>query len=143
MIQEVPYGSPLYELSKAFREEVLRRPLGLTLTPEEVEGEAQQIHIAAVEAGLILGTVVLKPSTATLVKLRQMAVAPSLHGTGVGRQLVQHAEAVALARGFETIEMNARASVKGFYEKLGYRSIGEDFLEVTIPHTKMKKLLRG
>jgi predicted GNAT family N-acyltransferase len=37
--------------------------------------------------------------------------------------------------------MHARKSATGFYEKLGYTTDGQEFLEVTLPHVVMEKLL--
>lgn len=141
MLQEIPFGSALYEASKAFRDEILRRPLGLSLSAQDVEGEELQVHIAALEAGAIVGTVVLKPLSADVMKLRQMAVAPDRSKRGLGRQLVRFAEALARARGAKTIEMSARRSAQGFYERLGYRTEGDEFIEVTVPTIKMVRSL--
>lgn len=142
IIQEIPYASALYEASTHFREEVLRRPLGLTLSAQDVDGEDSQIHIAAVEGGtIIVGTVLLKPLPSGHVKLRQMAVSGALQGQGVGRKLVRFAETAARARGARIIEMHARVSAREFYEKLGYRAVGEKFIEVTVPTVRMIKTL--
>jgi GNAT superfamily N-acetyltransferase len=141
-IREIPYGSDLYERSKRLREEVLRRPLGLELNEQDVATEEIQIHIAAiVDDTSVVGTVILKPLTLARAKLRQMAVSPGLQGTGTGRALVQHAEAVARERGFRLMEMHARVSARGFYEKLGYSAVGEQFVEATVPAIKMSKTL--
>ncbi|HRF26714.1 MAG TPA: GNAT family N-acetyltransferase [Ferruginibacter sp.] len=37
--------------------------------------------------------------------------------------------------------MHARDSAVGFYEKLGYKVIGEGFMEVNLPHHLMVKEL--
>lgn len=87
----------------------------------------------------MLGTVVLKPLSPTLVKLRQMAVAPALRGSGIGGELVRFAEGIAWERGYETVEMAARTSARGFYERLGYRAVGDEFVDLTTPHLKMTK----
>ena len=143
IIQEVPFESALYKQTKHFREDILRLPLGLTLSPQDVQGEEQQIHIAALGANdAILGTIILKPLSSHIVKLRQMAVAPAMQGQGIGRDLVRFAEGLARARGFQSMEMSARISAKGFYEKLGYRATGDAFTEVTVPTIKMIKDIR-
>src|SRR4051812_32444314 len=132
MIQEVAFGSPLYDAMVRFREDHLRCPLGLLNSKDDLAGEGEQIHIADVENDAILGTVVLKPVSPSRVKLRQMAVAPQTRGQGLGRSLMLYAENLAHARGYDEIEMHARISAQGFYEKLGYRAIGEEFVEVTV-----------
>ena len=140
-IIEISFGSLLYEQSKTFRHEILRRPLGLTLSAADIVDEDKQIHIVALEAGEVLGTVLLKPLNDGVVKLRQMAVSPRTQGSGCGRKLVLYAEQTAVSRGFGVIELNARVSARGFYEKLGYAAFGDEFIEVTVPTIKMVKSL--
>lgn len=138
----IPFGTSRYEQTKRFRDKILREPLGLTLSEKDVEGEGQQLHIAALDdAGEVVGTVVLKPGSTDEMKLRQMAVADKMQGTGLGKKLVTYAETVAKEHGFHVIAMHARISALGFYEKLGYKSEGESFIEVTVPTILMKKRL--
>lgn len=141
-IVEISFGSQHYEQSKTFRDEILRRPLGLSLSEADIVGEDKQIHIVALEAGEILGTVLLKGLADGVIKLRQMAVAPGLQGSGCGRRLVFFAEETAVSRGFRAIELNVRVSARGFYEKLGYSAVGSEFIEVTVPTIKMVKSLQ-
>jgi predicted GNAT family N-acyltransferase len=139
-IREVPWGSDLYEASVRFRDRVLREPLGLEISAIDTQGEDSQFHIAAVdEDGKIAGTVVLKPLSRSLVKLRQMAVDQTRQKAGIGRKLVEFAEFVARREGYQRIELHARQTARGFYEKLAYESTGVEFLEATLPHIKMFK----
>lgn len=140
-IREITFGSPSYDLAVGFRDRHLRQPLGLSLDAADLEGEERQIHIAAVADGCVVGTVVLKPSGPILAKLRQMAVAPDVGRTGLGRRLVGFAEALARGRGFEQVEMSSRMSARGFYEKLGYEAVGPVFTDLTVPHVRMLKRL--
>ena len=39
------------------------------------------------------------------------------------------------------VVLNARKSVVGFYQRLGYKNIGGEFTEVTILHQTMQKKL--
>ena len=54
---------------------------------------------------------------------------------------MQFAENLARDRGYKRISMHARKNALGFYEKMGYRRIGEEFEEITIPHYVMAKEL--
>ena len=63
-------------------------------------------------------------------------------GTGIGRGLMEGVERILITDELDRIELNARDTAVGFYEKLGFRKMGEEFLEVTIPHWKMVKALR-
>lgn len=141
-IREVAFGSALYDQMAAFRDIHLRRPLGMVLAASDVAGEDHQIHIAALQGGHVVGTVLLKALSPTRVKLRQMVVGPALRGTGLGRSLVQAAEQVARGRGFDCVEISARTSATGFYEKLGYHAGGAEFREVGLPHITLTRSLR-
>ena len=123
------------------RNEILRRPLGLQFTPEELELEKEEILIGAFEEEKMLGCCMLIMEAPNSVRLRQMAVLNNLQGKGIGRALMQFAENIARDRGFQKITMHARKTAVGFYEKLGYRTSGQEFEEVTIPHYVMEKLL--
>lgn len=102
------------------------------LRPEDVALDASEIHIGAFEGDTITGCVLLRPLTDGAVKLRQMAVANSHQGRGIGADLVRAAHRIALARGFTEMRTNARKTAQGFYEKLGYRVVSEPFIEVNL-----------
>jgi ribosomal protein S18 acetylase RimI-like enzyme len=135
------HGSREYQQMVQLRNEILRRPLGLQFTPEELEKEKEEILIGAFEEEKMLGCCMLIKQDPITVRLRQMAVLNNLQGKGIGRALMQFAENIARDRGFQKITMHARKTAVGFYEKLGYRVCGQEFEEVTIPHYVMEKLL--
>lgn len=137
----IDHGSREYQQMVQLRNDILRKPLKLTLTPEELEKEKDEILIAAFEEEKMLGCcmlIIVDPST---VRLRQMAVMNNLQGKGIGRALMQFAENIARDRGFRKIIMHARKSAAGFYEKLGYQVCSGEFEEVTLPHYEMEKQL--
>lgn len=135
----IDHGSPEYQQMVQLRIDILRKPLGLSFLPEELEKEKDEILIAAFEEDKMLGCCMLIKTEPGTVRLRQMAVLNSLQGKGIGRALMQFAENIARDRGFRTITMHARKTATGFYEKLGYKVIGDEFVEVTIPHVVMEK----
>ena len=56
----------------------------------------------------------------------QMLVVPdALRGQGLGRTLMQRAEAEALARGCHAAWVDTQFGARGFYERLGYVAFGE------------------
>ncbi len=137
----IDHGSPEYSQMVQLRMDILRKPLGLSLTPEELEKEKDEILIAAFEEEKMLGCCMLIKGEPGTVRLRQMAVLNNLQGKGIGRALMQFAENIARDRGFRHIMMHARKTAIGFYEKLGYEVVGTDFVEVTLPHVIMRKQL--
>jgi predicted GNAT family N-acyltransferase len=141
-LQAITTDHPLYPQVYDLREEVLRKPIGLSLRNEDLSGEAKEtIIIALDESNTVIGCVMLRPIGDKEMKLRQMAVADALQGKGVGMALVRKAEEVARAEGYETITLHARQPAVPFYEKGGYRVGGAVFSEVGIPHLFMHKHL--
>jgi len=141
IIKEVPYGSALYDEVVELRRALLRRPLGLDFTPEELAQEAHDTHLAALDDGRVVGTLLLRKVDERTARIMRMAVLPESQGRAIGRALVERAEALARKRGFDTVMMHARSSAIGFYEKCGYRTVGDEFIEQGIPHIRMEKRL--
>jgi GNAT superfamily N-acetyltransferase len=137
----IDHGSPEYTQMVQLRNDILRKPLGLSFLPDELEKEKDEILIAAFEEEKMLGCCMLIKTDPGTVRLRQMAVLNNLQGKGIGRALMQFAENIARDRGFRTITMHARKTATGFYEKLGYAVVGDEFIEVTLPHVVMEKNL--
>lgn len=137
----IDHGTPEYREMVRLRNEILRRPLGMNFDETELENEKQNLHIAAYEDDQMLGCCMLVEDGPQTVRLRQMAVINDLQGKGVGRALMQFAENLARDRGYRKITMHARKNAIGFYEKMGYKVIGEEFEEITIPHVVMEKEL--
>ena len=137
----IDYGTSEYQQMITLRNDILRKPLGLHFTPEELENEKQEILIGAFEEDKMLGCCMLVKEEPKTCRLRQMAVVNNVQGKGIGRALMLFAETVARDRGFRKITMHARKTAIGFYERLGYKISGEEFKEVTIPHYVMEKNL--
>ncbi len=141
-IQQIQFGSPEYDSELRLRYTILREPLGLQFDPADLELESGDIHLAALDENqTVVGCVLLRPASDTIMKMRQAAVASHLQGTGIGKKLVATAEEYALLHGYNEITMHARGYAVSFYEKLGYEVYGEEFTEVTIPHRYMRKIL--
>jgi ribosomal protein S18 acetylase RimI-like enzyme len=137
----IDHGTPEYQLMVKLRDDILRKPLGLGFTPEELESEKDNMLIAAFEEERILGCCMLVEEQPGTVRLRQMAVLNDLQGKGIGRALMNFAENIARDRGYKIVRMHARINAIGFYEKVGYKVSGDKFVEVTIPHYVMEKQL--
>jgi len=137
----IDHGTKEYQQMVKLREDILRKPLGLIFSPEELEMEKNNLLIGAFEDGDILGCCMLVEEQPGMVKLRQMAVLNALQGKGIGRALMQFAENLARDHGYKVLTMHARKNAIGFYEKMGYTVKGEEFQEVSIPHFEMEKKL--
>ena len=139
-LQIIDYASQEYRQMLDLCNHILRAPLGLSLTEEDIEQDKNNILIGAFEDEKMLGCCMLVRE-GDLLLLRQMAVLNDLQGKGIGRALLHFAEAITRDIGYRELNMYARKSVSGFYIRMGYTQIGEEFIKVTIPHVMMKKRL--
>ena len=76
-------------------------------------------------------------------RLRGMAVDPSRHRTGVGRDVLAAAVAAAVDAGAPLLWANARTTALPFYESQGWAVAGEEFLtaDTGLPHKPIVRLL--
>jgi len=127
--------------SIALRDLVLRKPLGLKFDPIELQNESDQLHVGAMIDGDVIGVLLLVLLAKNAVKMRQVAVHPDFQSKGIGKEMVRFSEELCRAMGKAKMELNARIGAVEFYKSLDYRTIGEEFIEVGIPHYRMEKLL--
>jgi len=124
-IRLLEHSSPAYEETVALRDEILRKPLGLTFTPEQLGAEASDYHLACYDGDRLLGCLILTPLAGDALKMRQVAVAGDAQRRGVGRAMVEFSEEFARRNGFREIVLNARETAAPFYDALGYDRVGE------------------
>lgn len=77
-------------------------------------------------------------------RIRKVFVEPGLAGRGLGRRLVEAAEARAAAAGARGYLVRANLNAVPFYERLGYRVTGPGAMAVgalSVPMTMMEKPL--
>ena len=124
----------------ALRHRVLRAPLGLTFSTEQLANEIDQLHLALWQDDVLAGTLLLMPPDQDGEgKLRQMAIHPDMERRGLGTCLVRHGEAELQRLGATGARLAARETAIGFYRRLGYAVRGDAFIEVTLPHRLMGK----
>lgn len=140
-LREIRWGSREYVAEVDLRYRLLREPLGLWFSPKELEAEERERHFCAFEGRRLVACVVARPLRPGVVQLRQMAVEEDRRGRGVGRRLLDFAEAELADSGFTEAVLHARETAVGFYQKAGYAVEGDPFEEVTLPHRLMRKRL--
>ena len=138
----VAFGTPEFDELLALRYKILREPLGLDFTAEQIASEYDSMHMGCYgEDWRLHGCLTLLPLENGEVKMRQVVVAGSSQRKGVGRLLVIAGEEHARRKGFTKMVLHARHTAVPFYGKLGYHAVGEPFFEVGISHFKMEKVL--
>ena len=140
-LKQIDHGTPEYQEMIDLRLEMLRKPLGLNFSEDELESEKSEIFIASYDDDEILGCCVLRPVDDQTVRLRQMAVKDEQQRKGIGASIIAFAENLAKDKGYRYIIMHARDTAIGFYEKFGYQLKGDQFTEVNLPHHIMEKEL--
>lgn len=120
---------------RRIREAVFVREQGVPAAIEQDGRDGDCAHVLAESAaGDAIGTARLLPDG----RIGRMAVLPAWRSRGVGRALLARLLEVAAARGLDEVFLHAQRPVVGFYERLGFRSEGEEFLEAGIPHRRMR-----
>ena len=140
-LKQIDHGTREYEQMVQLRDAILRRPLGLSFSREELEREKDDILVACMDDEELLGCCVLSRIDNDTLRLRQMAVPDKLHGKGIGASIMSFAETLAKDKGYRCMTMHARDTAIGFYEKFGYKITGNQFREVNLPHHIMEKKL--
>ena len=140
-LKQIDHGTKEYQQMVTLRNEVLRQPLGLYFSADELAQEKDDILIGAFDDDKMLACCMLTKADNKSLRLRQMAVQNNLQGKGIGASMLNFAETLSRDKGYKKLIMHARETAVGFYEKLGYNVVGNKFTEVTIPHFVMEKKL--
>jgi N-acetylglutamate synthase-like GNAT family acetyltransferase len=140
-LKQIYHGSKDYDQMLKLRYEIMRKPLGLNFSDEELKKEFDDILIGAFEEDKLIGCCILSQIDRHCSRLRQMAVQKNKQGMGIGESMMAFAENIARDKGYKRLTMHARDTAIGFYEKFGYKVKGDEFVEVNIKHHIMEKEL--
>lgn len=72
-------------------------------------------------------------------KLERICIVEEFRKFGLGKEIIIGLEQIARDNGLTKAKLNAQSYAEGFYEKLGYKREGEEFMDCGIPHILMKK----
>lgn len=139
---QIEYGTELYQQMVQLRFLVLRKPLGLTYTQDDLNKD-QSFFLFALKdmhSGDLLACCCLE-NLHPIYRLRQMAVHPDFQRQSIGTLLLSEVENWVKKKLGNHITMHARAYAIPFYNSNGYKLEGDEFMEVGIPHYVMSKLL--
>jgi len=138
---EIKHGSPEYRVTVALRDEILRKPLGLCFSKEQLQAESTDRHLACYRGGRLVACLVLTRESGGTMRMRQVAVAADCQRQGIGAALVSYAERLAAELGCDEMAAHARETALSFYTQLGYTAFGDRFIEIGLPHVRVRKPL--
>lgn len=96
-------------------------------------------HLGVRDDGVLVGVASFIPRGDGTWQLRGMAVEASVQGRGIGRAILAAAEARLRAAGARAAWANGRDSALGFYERLGWRVVGDGYpMGSGIPHHRIE-----
>lgn len=133
------------ELQQAFkiREEVFVKEQGVPLEDEfdeydQLNGNCE--HILVYHEGEAVGTGCVRVVEG-VGKLERICILKSYRKLGIGKVIVQGLENIAKEKGLEKVKLHGQTHAEGFYQKLGYETASDEFMEDGIPHYLMVKEL--
>ena len=139
----ITYGSLEYSEMVNLRSKILREPLSLTFSEEELLKDRQDILIGCFNEknNILVGCCILTQNTEVTIQLRQMAVDNQYqhHNLSIGSQLILFAEEFSKSKGYQYIYLHARETAIYFYKKHSYTIESDKFEEVGISHFEMLK----
>lgn len=140
-VEIIEHGGPKYELTVALRYRVLRQPLGLQFSAEQLATESTCLHFAGNVNDEIIACCVAVKQQHGWFQIRQVAVDFDFQRRGFGRQLMEFVHRHIASIGGTRVFCHARDVAEPFYDGLGYKIVGEYFEEVSIQHIRMEKEL--
>ena len=126
----------------ALRTRVFVEEQGVPPEIERDELDATAVHaLSRDDAGRVVATGRVLVGNGTAV-IGRMAADASLRGRGHGSAVLAELHRQAVRLGARQVELHAQVSARGFYERAGYTTVGEEYVEAGIAHVTMRRSLR-
>lgn len=104
------------------------------------DGDASTIHVGARVNGELVGVATFCLRKGETWQLRGMAVDACLQGQGIGRAILDVGIDRLQALGARHVWANGRDTALGFYERVGWRVVGEGYaMPSGLPHHRVER----
>lgn len=134
--------SQLLEDAFAIREAVFVQEQGFSHDLEFDATDEEAWHLVLYDESrspLATGRLYEDKERAGLWHLGRIAVRKEARGGGLGRLALLEMEKMAEFLDAGQLVLSAQQQARGFYEKLGYHPVGEEYLDEFCPHIQMEK----
>ena len=138
IIKTVKYLAEI-EAIKAIRIQVFQIEQGIS---EELEFDGLDetaIHLLAYLENKPVGTTRIRKIAQKTAKIERLSVLTLARRKGIAKKLMTKAIEVVTNQNYDTIVVYSQNYIKGFYQKLDFKQVGNIFEEANIPHVKMIK----
>lgn len=123
-------------VSKMIREEVFMKEQGFKNEFDEIDPKAMHIELYEEEP---LGCARIYKKDEHTYIVGRIAILPQYRGNHYGYEIMSIIENQCKLLGADRIELSAQVRVSSFYEKMGYKKTGEEYLDEYCPHIRMYK----
>ena len=140
-IESTNYQDKL-EAIKNIRVDVFQKEQGVDPALEFDGNDNNCIQFLAYLEGEPVGTTRIRYIDESTAKIERLAVLSKARGQGIGTALMK--AAIAFIQGqenYQKIILHAQVYIQALYEKLGFQTVGDRFIEGDILHIKMVKLI--
>ena len=130
-------NSPIYEDALSIRHEVFITEQNVPFE-REIEGEeGKHYFVGYVGTTAVCARAFLE--SPGIWHVQRVACRKEYRGKHLASELMRFIEEKASDSGIRLITLGAQDQAAPFYERLGFKTIGEGFLEAGIPHHRMDK----
>jgi predicted GNAT family N-acyltransferase len=112
--------------------------------PEEEEVdqfEQEAIHFVLYDSEKPIGAGRFRMLADGIGKIERICVLQDYRNRGAGRLIMESIEQFAKEKGVPKVKLNAQTHAESFYQKLGYETVSDVFMDAGIPHVTMVKQL--
>jgi len=120
------------------RDSVFVKEQGVPNEDEYDDKDNVCVHAIAWDEGRPVGTGRLSRDG----RIGRIAVLKQVRGKGLAKAIILALEQHARKCGLRQLWAHAQVQALGFYEKVGYRADGDEFMEDGIPHKRIQKSIQ-
>ena len=136
-------SSPIYQHALDIRRFVFVEEQQVPLELEIDDNEGKCIHFVLYisEQTPVATLRILPDKDCKKVFIQLVATLQSYRGCGYAAMLLTAALDFLKTQNITQVELHAQLQALTFYEKLGFKAFGSEFLDADIPHLAMKKII--
>lgn len=109
--------------------------------PPEDEPDAWDRHaeqFVVLDGERVVGTARVYEETSGIARIGRVALLEEYRGRGWGARLLETLLEHCRERDFPEAELHAQTHACMFYQRFGFRAVGEEFIEAGLPHRTMR-----